>query len=355
MTRLVVLGAGKIGHAIATFLLDAGDYAVTVADRDALALKHVPDGAERLALDITDPAALRNALRDSDVVINALPFFLSEPVASAARDTRTAYFDLTEDVAASRAIRKLADGADSLFAPQCGLAPGFVSIAAYDLCKRFERLRRVRLRVGALPLFPTNAFKYNLTWSTAGLINEYCNPCEIIHEGQRREAMPLEGLEQFSLDGETYEAFNTSGGLGTLCDTLDGKTEELSYKTVRYPGHCALMRVLCSDLRLCERRDVFLDVIEQALPATAQDVVLVFVSVSGTRDGHLVQETFTKKVYHGEVGGKPLAAIQITTASSVCAVVDLYREGKLARRGVLRQEDVPLQAFLNNRFGRWYA
>ena len=355
MTPLVVLGAGKIGHAIATLLLDAGDYTVIVADRDATALQHVPQGASRLALDITDPATLRDALHDADVVINALPYFLSEPVAQAARDTHTAYFDLTEDVAASRAIRALAEGADTLFAPQCGLAPGFVSIAAYDLCKRFDSLRRVHLRVGALPLFPTNAFKYNLTWSTAGLVNEYCNPCEVIHDGRRREALPLEGLEQFSLDGETYEAFNTSGGLGTLCDTLDGKTEQLSYKTVRYPGHCELMRVLCNDLRLCQRRELFLDVLEQALPATAQDVVLVFVSVSGMRGGRLVQETFTKKVYHGEVSGQPLAAIQITTAASVCAVVDLYREGVLPQRGVLRQEDVSLQAFLSNRFGRWYA
>ena len=119
--------------------------------------------------------------------------------------------------------------------------------------------------VGALPLFPSNALKYNLTWSTAGLINEYCNPCEAIYDGELREVLPLEGYEQFSLDGVTYEAFNTSGGLGTLCETLKGKVDNLSYKTIRYPGHCELVKLLVNDLRLGKRRDVFKDVLEHAV------------------------------------------------------------------------------------------
>ena len=77
--------------------------------------------------------------------------------------------------------------------------------------------------LGALPQFPTGALKYNLTWSTDGLINEYCNSCDAIHEGRRIDVLPLEGFEHFSLDGVRYEAFNTSGGLGTLCESLDGK------------------------------------------------------------------------------------------------------------------------------------
>ena len=106
------------------------------------------------------------------------------------------------------------------------------------------------MRVGALPQFPTNALKYNLTWSTDGLINEYCNPCEAIHEGRRIDVLPLEGLEHFSLDGVRYEAFNTSGGLGTLCETLDGRVRELNYRTIRYLGHRDLMAFLVNELRL---------------------------------------------------------------------------------------------------------
>jgi saccharopine dehydrogenase-like NADP-dependent oxidoreductase len=265
------------------------------------------------------------------------------------------YYDLTEDVATAREIRKLADGAETVFVPQCGLAPGFISIAASDLASRFEKPHRVRMRVGALPLFPANALKYNLTWSTAGLINEYCNACQVIHEGELREVLPLEGLEEFSLDGVTYEAFNTSGGLGTLCETLAGKVDHLSYKTIRYPGHCELVKFLCNDLRLCERRELFRDVLENAVPITTQDVVLIFVTVSGLRGGRMVQETYTKKVYHGEVHGRQLSAIQITTAASVCAVMDLQRTAKLKPRGFVRQEEIALADFVANRFGRYYS
>jgi saccharopine dehydrogenase-like NADP-dependent oxidoreductase len=354
MTRVLLLGAGNIGAAIAGLLTATKDFAVTVGDRDVLTLAALPDDVSRRTLDITDERALADAMTGADVVINALPYFSSLPVARAAKVARVSYFDLTEDVATARAIRELASDAECAFMPQCGLAPGFISIAAHDVIKHFEKAYKVRLRVGALPLFPTNALKYNLTWSTAGLINEYCNPCQVIHEGELREVLPLEGLEEFSLDGVTYEAFNTSGGLGTLCETLAGRVDHLSYKTIRYPGHCELVRFLCNDLRLGERRELFRDVIENAVPITTQDVVLVFVTVSGLRAGRMVQETYTRKVYHGRIGGLDLSAIQITTASSVCAVMDMQRHGKLPSRGFIKQEDVPLRAFLDNRFGRHY-
>ena len=354
MTRVLLLGAGNIGVAIADLLIATKDFTVTVGDRDAQTLAALPDEVGRRPLDIGDEGALADALHGVDVVINALPYFSSMPVARAAKVARVSYFDLTEDVGTARAIRELASDADCAFMPQCGLAPGFISIAAHDVIKHFDRPHKVRMRVGALPLFPANALKYNLTWSTAGLINEYCNPCQIIHEGELREVLPLEGLEEFSLDGVTYEAFNTSGGLGTLCETLAGRVDHLSYKTIRYPGHCELMRFLCNDLRLGERRELFRDVIENAVPITTQDVVIVFVTVSGLRAGRMVQETYTRKVYHGPIGGTELSAIQITTASSVCAVMDMQRHGKLPSRGFIKQEDVPLRAFLDNRFGRNY-
>jgi saccharopine dehydrogenase-like NADP-dependent oxidoreductase len=208
--------------------------------------------------------------------------------------------------------------------------------------------------VGALPLFPSNALKYNLTWSTPGLINEYCNPCEVIYDGELREVLPLEGYEQFSLDGVTYEAFNTSGGLGTLCETLKDRVDNLNYKTIRYPGHCELIKFLCNDLRLGKRRELFRDVLEHAVPVTTQDVVLIFITVSGGKGERLVQESYSKKVYHGKVGRLDLAAIQITTAAALCAVVDLQCKGKLPRRGFVKQEDVSLADFLENRFGKHY-
>jgi saccharopine dehydrogenase-like NADP-dependent oxidoreductase len=355
MTRLLLLGAGNIGVAIADLLSTSGDYDVTIADLFESRLAEVPDPVQTRRVDVTDHDSLREAMRGMDVVVSACPFQLSLPIAETARDLSVHYFDLTEDVETARQVRQLASGAETAFMPQCGLAPGFVSIAAHELVKRFDSLRRVRMRVGALPLFPSNALKYNLTWSTAGLINEYCNPCQVIYDGELREVLALEGYEQFSLDGVTYEAFNTSGGLGTLCETLEGKVENLNYKTIRYPGHCELIRFLCNDLQLGKRRKLFKDVLEQAVPVTTQDVVLIFVTVSGHKGEKLVQETYTKKVYHGRVGRLDLAAIQITTAAALCTVVDLQREGKLPGKGFLKQEDVSLVDFLENRFGKCYG
>ncbi|HVL75566.1 MAG TPA: saccharopine dehydrogenase C-terminal domain-containing protein, partial [Noviherbaspirillum sp.] len=243
------------------------------------------------------------------------------------------------------------------FVPQCGLAPGFISIVGHDVASRFDSLRDVHMRVGALPTFPSNALKYNLTWSTDGLINEYCNPCEAIVDGRLREVPALEEVEHFSLDGIDYEAFNTSGGLGTLCETLAGRVQNLNYKTVRYPGHRDIIKMLVRDLQLgmLDRRPILKEVLETAIPITRQDVVLVFASVCGTRDGRLEQETYARKIYSQEVNGTLLSAIQITTAAGICAMVDLVLEGKLPGKGLVRQEQARLEDFLSNRFGRYYA
>jgi saccharopine dehydrogenase-like NADP-dependent oxidoreductase len=354
--RILLLGAGKIGAMITEMLCAAGDFELAVADRDeaAFAGLHRSDFI-RHVVDVADAAAVARLMPGFDAVISALPFFLNVPVAQCAREAGLHYFDLTEDVETTHRVMAIAEGARSAFMPQCGLAPGFVSIAANDLARRFDSLDVVRMRVGALPQFPTNALNYNLTWSTDGLINEYCNPCEAIHAGRKIEVLALQGIEQFSLDGITYEAFNTSGGLGTLCDTLEGKVRELNYKTVRYPGHCEYMRLLVNDLRLGDRRDLFKDVLEAAIPVTLQDVVLVFVTVTGQREGRLTQESYANKVYARPLDGRDWSAIQITTAAGICAAVDLMREGAIPDRGFVRQEDVPFQAFLANRFGRYYA
>ncbi len=357
MRNILILGAGKIGGAVVDLLAASGDYAVAVADQDAAFLELIPaEKARRLRIDVSDEAALAGAIRGRQIVVSALPFFLNPTVARIAGEHGAHYFDLTEDVATTRAVRALADaGGRTAFVPQCGLAPGFISIVAYDLARRFDSLREVHMRVGALPQFPANALKYNLTWSTDGLINEYCNPCEAIHAGKPAEVLPLEGLEQFSLDGIDYEAFNTSGGLGTLCETLQGKVDSLNYKTVRYPGHREVIKMLLEDLRLRDRRGLLKDILETAVPITHQDVVLIFVTVSGWRENRLTQETYAKKLYAREIGGKLMSAIQITTAAGICAMVDLHAEGKLPATGFVRQEDANLADFLANRFGRHYA
>jgi len=319
MKEILVIGAGKIGSTIANMLSVTGDYAVTIADRShaQLAQIGVTRNVETLVLDVSDAAALAASMTGKFAVLSAAPYHLTGRVAEAARATGTHYLDLTEDVATTRLVKQLAVGADTAFIPQCGLAPGFISIVAHDLAAHFDRLDSVKMRVGALPQYPSNALNYNLTWSTDGVINEYCEPCEAIVDGKLREVPPLEELEEFSLDGVKYEAFNTSGGLGTLCETLAGKVRSLNYRTIRYPGHCAIMKALLNDLKLRDRRDVFKDILENALPATMQDVVVILVTVSGWQGDRFVQETYANKVYSRQIGARVHSAIQITTASGI--------------------------------------
>jgi saccharopine dehydrogenase-like NADP-dependent oxidoreductase len=367
--KIALLGAGHIGQTIARWLTHSGHYQVTLCDHRHAALAqadtHIPartaaglpaknPALTTQLLDSSDAAALQRALKGHDAVVNALPYHLAIKAATAAREARCHYFDLTEDVAATRAIKALAHGAPVAFMPQCGLAPGFIGIVAHHLAQGFDTVHDVKMRVGALPAFPTNALKYNLTWSVDGLINEYGHACEAIRDGHLIEAQPLEGLEHFSLDGTEYEAFNTSGGLGTLCETWAGRVRTLDYKSVRYPGHQSLMKVLLEDLLLRDDPETLKNILRKAVPATMQDVVLVFVTVSGLKQGQLVQEVFARKIFADRDAQQPLSAIQITTAAGLCAALDLFRQGQLPQQGFIRQEQVKLPDFLSNHFGKAY-
>jgi saccharopine dehydrogenase-like NADP-dependent oxidoreductase len=357
MRDVAIVGAGKIGSMIADWLAHSGDYRVTVIDHAAEQLGRLTADptVERLVLDVGDPAKLAPVLAGKFAVLSATPFHVTGKIAEAAAHAGVHYLDLTEDVAVTRQVKSLALGAKTAFIPQCGLAPGFISFVAHDLAKRFDTLHEVRMRVGALPQFPSNALNYNLTWSTDGVINEYIEPCEAIADGESVTVPALEAREEFSLDGIRYEAFNTSGGIGTLCETMKGRVANLNYKSVRYPGHLAIMKTLLHDLRLRERRDVLKDILEHALPATLQDVVIIFVTVTGMREGRFSQESFATKIYGQTVHGIPRSAIQLTTAAGICGVLDLLAQKQLPDRGFVRQEEVPLQDFLHNRFGRVYA
>ena len=361
MQKVLILGAGKIGALISGLLAESGSYEVHLGDVSATAANAVVS-AHKLGnlhahtVDASNTAALDLQLKNHpvDAVISSLPFYCNVAVAEAARRAGIHYFDLTEDVEVTRAVRHISEGAPQAFVPQCGLAPGFISIAANELIGHFEELRTVKLRVGALPQHPHNVLKYSLTWSTEGLINEYGNPCEALVDGRRIEVSPLEGLEEIELDGTLYEAFNTSGGLGSLAETYGVRVKNMDYKTMRYPGHCEQMRLLMNDLKLNHDRGTLKRILENAVPQTLQDVVIVYVAVTGTQDGELREETYVNKIYPQMIAGRLWSAIQVTTASGITAVVDVVLNSKGKHRGFVRQEDFRLTEVLQNRFGRHY-
>ena len=362
MHKVLILGAGKIGSLICGLLADSGDYEVHVADVNcelarAVVAAHQLDNLQAHGFDARDAGVLAAHLRAHpvDAVISSLPFYCNVAVAEAARNAGIHYFDLTEDVAVTRAVRRLAEGAEKAFVPQCGLAPGFISIAANALIGHFDELRSVKLRVGALPQHPNNVLKYSLTWSTEGLINEYGNPCEALVDGRAVEVAPLEGLEEIEIDGTAYEAFNTSGGLGSLGETYGDRAQTMDYKTIRYPGHCGQMRLLMNDLKLNQDRATLKRILENAVPQTLQDVVIVYVAVTGRQEGELREENYVSKIYPQYIAGRLWSAIQVTTAAGVTAVVDLVLGHPGRYRGFVRQEDFKLVDVLDNRFGRHYA
>ena len=167
MREILVLGAGKIGVLIAGLLAESGDYRVQLGDARPGAAKEVADAHDNPNIvphefDATNHEVLAAHIREHKpvAVISSLPYFCNVDVATVARAEDIHYFDLTEDVAVTRAVQELAEGATKAFAPQCGLAPGFISIAANELIQHFDTISSVKMRVGALPQHPNNVLKY---------------------------------------------------------------------------------------------------------------------------------------------------------------------------------------------------
>ncbi|MFT4058740.1 MAG: saccharopine dehydrogenase C-terminal domain-containing protein [Legionella sp.] len=362
MYNVMITGAGKIGSLIACLLMESGSYQIHLVDvdfngTDVKRLLNALPKIKTVALDVTDKHATQAYMEKHGIVavISSLPYFLNTHVAEAAKAAKAHYFDLTEDTFVTDAVKAIAADAQSAFVPQCGLAPGFISIAANSLMQEFEECHHVRLRVGALPQNASNALHYSLTWSTDGVINEYGNPCYGIKYGKAVTLSPLEGLEAIQIDGCEYEAFNTSGGLGSLADLYAGKVQTMNYKTMRYPGHCQKMRFLMKDLHLNEDRATLKRILENAIPKTYQDIVIVYVTVEGKKRGELTEKNYVKKIYPQEISGLEWSAIQVSTASSVCAVVDLVLGQANEYQGLVLQEKFQLTDVLKNRFGHYYA
>lgn len=362
MHKVLILGAGKIGSLIAALLAQTNDYQIYLADLHiethplADFFGTVPH-LKLVKLDAEKSEMLAEFLKKNPVetVVSSLPYFCNLPVAKIAKEFNINYFDLTEDTNTANTITELSHNASNAFVPQCGLAPGFISIVANHLMQGFPTLDAVKMRVGALPLNISNSLQYSLTWSTDGLINEYGNLCQSIENGEEVTSLPLDDIEEIKIDGLTYEAFNTSGGVGSLVSSYLGKVRSLSYKTIRYPGHCNRMRFLMNDLKLNYDRDTLKRVLENAIPKTSQDVVLVYVSVTGLQDKQYSEENYVKKFYPKTILGKRWSAIQLTTASALCTVVDLVTSQPGKYKGLIKQEQFSLNELLQNRFGQYYA
>jgi saccharopine dehydrogenase (NAD+, L-lysine-forming) len=348
--RVAVLGLGKVGTLAAVLLHETGlevtGFDVAVPE-DAL-----PFRVERKSAASQDEVeALCGGF---DAILSCLPYHLNVGVATAAHRLGLHYFDLTEDVPTTKAILEMSKTSTGVMAPQCGLAPGFIGIVGAHLAEQFERIRSIKLRVGALPQNPTGLLGYAFNWSPEGVVNEYLNDCEVIEEGQHKWVSPMEWVEKIYVGGNRLEAFTTSGGLGTMCETYLGRIENLDYKSLRYPGHVELMNFFFHELLMREKRELAGEILTHAKPPVDDDVVHIHVSAEGAIEGALQRKEYVRSYYPIEISGRVWRAIAWTTSASVCAVIEMVNRGDLPASGFLKQEQIPLEPFLRTRNGQLY-
>lgn len=349
-----VVGLGKVGELVATLLADTG-FTVTAYDsRDRSDLPFVTK-----PLDVRDSTALKEALAGADAVVSCLPYHLNLGVAEAAHATGTHYFDLTEDVPTTQRVQQLAEQRPStVFAPQCGLAPGLIGIIGSSLTQHFDEIRSIELKVGALPRHPAGLLGYAFNWSAEGVVNEYLNDCEVLRFGRRQMVPAMTEHERVVIGGIELEASLTSGGLGTMCETYEGRVQRLDYKTMRYPGHFELMRFFFDELGLRDRRELAGQILVDAKPPVDDDVVYLHAAVEGKHAGMAgshYRKQYVRAYQPLEINGRLWRAISWTTAASAVAVVELVADGRLPQAGFIKQEDIGFADLLATKNGALFG
>jgi len=347
---VAVFGLGKVGELVAHLLVRAGFRVVGFDSRD----RKGPE-IETRTLDVSDADALRDALGDVDAVLSCLPYHLNIAVAEAAYDAGVHYFDLTEDVPTTNRVMELSkDKPDNVFVPQCGLAPGLIGIVGASLAERFDSIRSIELKVGALPQNPTGLLGYAFNWSAEGVVNEYLNDCEVLRSGERRMVPAMTEKERVVIGGTELEAALTSGGLGTMCQTYEGRVQRLDYKTLRYPGHFRQMHFLFDELNLRDERELVGRILVAAKPPVNDDVVYLHAAVEGVLDGQPFRRNHVRAYGPIDIDGREWRAISWTTAASAVSVVELVARGILPSTGFVRQEDIRLTDLLATRSGQLF-
>ncbi|MEO5858053.1 MAG: saccharopine dehydrogenase C-terminal domain-containing protein [Pyrinomonadaceae bacterium] len=364
MMNILVLGAGRMGYGAAFDLIyNSPDVtSVTIADfhADLAANAAAKIGTDRITSKQIDAGNYDEAVerfRGHDSVISCVNYWYNESLSKAAIETGANFCDLGGNnyvVDKQLALDAEAKAAGISIIPDCGLAPGMVSVLAMHGAKQFDTLDELHIRVGGLPQDPQPPLDYQLVFSVEGLINEYIEVARVIRDGQIVEVPSMTEVEALSFDGfPPLEAFQTSGGTSTLPDTFLGKIKHLDYKTIRYAGHCDKFKTmidlgLCSseemvvDFQKVKPRKLFGDLLQKHLPADGPDYVLVRLEFVGTRtpsptaaDG---TSTLTYDIVDRLDTATGLSAMMRTTAFPASIVAQMMARGEVSTRGATPQE-----------------
>jgi saccharopine dehydrogenase-like NADP-dependent oxidoreductase len=250
----------------------------------------------------------------------------------------------------------MADGAETGFVLQTGLAPGFINVKAMELYHNFvakfgnEKVERVGMKVGALTAHAHAPHFYGFTWSPIGVATEYVKNSRVIRDYGITERPALSARETIVIGARTYEADLTSGGAADLPDFFEGKARSLDYKTLRYVGHYdwveSLIKKLPKDPHLPDRLQ---EKMLHLIPSVDDDLVLVHASVEGFdlngRRRMLEKAYFVQPL---ELNGHRLRAIQTTTAAPLCESAMMLLTGD--HRGVTLQSRIDPTTFLKGKF-----
>lgn len=350
MRRVAVLGAGIVGRAAAWDMVRRG-HSVVIADVDSKAVEEASAvaGAEGSILDATNPGQVKSFLHDVELVVSAVPYALGFEVARAAIESDTHYLDFGGNptvVGRQLTLDTAARKAGVAVVPDCGLAPGMANVLAVGAVDALGDgpVDEVRLRVGALPAKPTGALGYQLAFNPAGLVNEYDEPCEILVGGKYATVEPLTEVEDVDWPGwGPLEAFHTAGGSSSLPRMWEGRVNHLDYKTLRFPGHAHPLRAMREVGLFSEElqpgsgmapRTVLLEALRMHLPSGADDVVLVRVWATASRDGERLTTGYQVDDRHDGT----FSALARTTAFPATALAHLLLTGAVDTRGAVTMD-----------------
>lgn len=367
---IFIAGSGGIGRALALLLRNEprmaaevilGDRSRSAAD-DACAFANASIATDAPAAsglsmppDGSTPE-LDEVLKRADAILDCLPGSQAPRMARLAREHGCHYLNLTEYVAETNEVLRIAEGAETCFALQCGLAPGFVNILANDLFLRatekwgVETVGKLEMRVGALTRHAAEPHFYGWTWSPVGVATEYVKDAIAVRNFETVKLPSLTERRTLLLHSLPFEEALTSGGAADLPEALAGRVKDLDYKTLRHPGHYAWAEGLLRGIPEGEDRAARLqEAMEAVIPHVEEDLVIVHAAIEG-RDQHgtLRAERSTFFCPSIVVAGRRLRAIQSTTAAGIAEVLRIALEMKLT--GPLLQSQVPTSAFLGGPF-----
>lgn len=365
--KIAVIGSGLMGRAVAYDLSRAenvekvGLYDFDLDLAEEIARKYGNNITVAGRIDAGNEDEVAEVLKDYDACVSAVTYRFNPGLTRAAIDSKTHFFDLggNNDVVASQfAMNDKAAEAGITVIPDCGLAPGMVSILAAAGISEFDKVNSLKIRVGGLPQNPRPPLNYQMVFSSEGLINEYWEPVVILKNGEKKIVNPMTGLEELEFDGiGSLEAFYTSGGTSTLPDTYKGVVDFLDYKTIRYPGHCRLFKAMLeiglgsrSEVRVdnvnVEPRKVFKKVLEKNLSFNDPDMVLVRLIFEGKKDGQ--DKNIVYEIVDRQDTRTGLTSMMRTTAFPVAIIAWMACNGNIAHKGVVPQETaVEPQFFIN--------